>query len=515
MASSALPHLSTLLPGLPSGSAVVVLLLLLFVYWIGSILYTAFLGPLSKFPGPRLRALSPLPDTLAICSGKEAEAATQLHAKYGPVVRVAPNKLSFAGEKSWKEIYGFRKPGEAPILKDRVWYMTPFNGVASVISESDPAAHARQRKLLSHSFADRTLKELEPLLQQWVTLFRSKLEERTHKGEKVDMVKWYNWTTFDIMGDLSFNEDLGMLETGEYSDWVKAVFRNVKGGAFIRAVKKLHWLLNLLADEFLVKNEKIQKQAALHWNYSKQRVDRRLAKRPERTDLWTKFIEKQGREGVSLSMEEHYSNAAVFMLAGTETTATALSGTTYYLLRNPTYMNRLVQEIRAAHNSRDDITMESLQHLRYLQAVLQEGLRMYPPVPIALPRVIPKGGATLEGRLVPEDTVVGVSQMALHRSAALFHNPDEFRPERWLGEDPIYEHDCLNSIEPFSTGPRNCLGKNLAWHEMRLILATTLYNFDLHLCDESEGWAEQKVYVLWEKIPLWVRLSPVQQKEYR
>ncbi|KAM3420686.1 hypothetical protein BST61_g3940 [Cercospora zeina] len=489
------------------------LLSLLALYWIGSILYTAFLGPLSKFPGPRLRALSPLPDATAIWSGKDAEAVTQLHAKYGPVVRLGPNKLSFIGEKSWKEIYGFRKPGEPPILKDKGWYMKPFNGVDSVVGEANPAAHARQRKLLSHSFADRTLKDLEPILQRWVTLFRSKLEDRMHRGEKLDMVKWYNCTTFDIMGDLSFNEDLGMLETGEYSEWVKAVFLNVKGGTFIRTVKKVHWLLNVLADQFLVKNQGLQKQAAMHWNYSKQRVDRRLAQRPERTDLWTKFIEKPGREGDGLSMGEHYSNASVFMLAGTETTATALSGTTFYLLRNPTYMNRLVQEIRSAHNSRDDITMESVQHLRYLQAVLQEGLRMYPPVPIALPRVTPKGGAILEGTFVPEDTIVGVPQQALHRSSALFHNAHEFRPERWLGEDPVYKDDCLNSIEPFSTGPRNCLGKNLAWHEMRLILATTLYNFDLHLCEESENWTDQKVYTLWEKIPLWVRLSPAQQEE--
>ncbi|PPJ51845.1 hypothetical protein CBER1_09565 [Cercospora berteroae] len=478
----------------------------------GSVLYTAFLGPLSKFPGPRLRALTPLPDLLTVCSGNDAEAAIRLHASYGPVVRVAPNKLSFAGGRSWKEIHGFRKPGEAPILKDHTRYSKPFNGVASLVTETDPAVHARQRKLLSHSFADRTLKELEPLLQHWITLFRCKLEERMRSGEKVDLVKWFNCTTFDIMGDLAFNESLGMLENGEYSDWVKAIFGSVKVLTLIRAVKTTHWLVDMLANEFLVKSPRVQKQGALHWNYAKQRVDRRLARRPERTDLWTNIVKKRDEGEDGLSTEEQYSNASAFMIAGTETTATALSGTVYYLLRNPRYMEKLVQEIRTAHKRPDEITMESTQQLKY-QAVLKEGLRMYPPVPIALPRIIPKDGVIIEGEFVPGGTVVGVDQMAVHRSEALYHQPNEFRPERWLAEDPTYQNDCLTSMEPFSTGSQNCIGKNLAWHEMRLILAATLHNFDLHLCEESEDWEKQKVYTFWEKIPLWVTLTPAQQKE--
>ena len=68
-------------------------------------------------------------------------------------------------------------------------------------------------------------------------------------------------------GDLAFNESLGMLENGEYSDWVKAIFGSVKTITIIRAVKIIHWLVNTLADEFLVKSPKVQKQGAVHWNY--------------------------------------------------------------------------------------------------------------------------------------------------------------------------------------------------------------------------------------------------------
>lgn len=106
------------------------------------------------------------------------------------------------------------------------------------------------------------------------------------------------------------------------------------------------------------------------------------------------------------------------MIAGTETvrtqygpqtksiliyydqTATALSGTTYHLLRNPAYLKKLTMEIREAHASSEDITLDSIQRLKYLHAVLQEGLRMYPPVPSTLPRRTPTGGAMIDGEWV-------------------------------------------------------------------------------------------------------------------
>lgn len=122
-----------------------------------------------------------------------------------------------------------------------------------------------------------------------------------------------------------------------------------------------------------------------------------------------------------------------------------------------------------------------------------EGLRCYPPVPTGLNRKVPKGGATICGEFVPEDTSMSVHQFSTYRSEDNFKNAYEFRPERWLG-DPEYKDDHLDALEPFSVGPRNCIGKNLAWHELRLLLCTTLLHFDLELCEESMDWKDQKVY---------------------
>ena len=111
---------------------------------------------------------------------------------------------------------------------------------------------------------------------------------------------------------------------------------------------------------------------------------------------------------------------------------------------------------------------------------------------------------------------VSVSQYAAYRLKANFHRPDDFIPERWLeGHDPVFSRDAKAVVQPFSIGPRNCIGMNLAYAEMRLILAKVLWNFDLSLDEvkmkQQDGigdWFDQRVFILWEKKPLWVKLTP-------
>lgn len=96
-----------------------------------------------------------------------------------------------------------------------------------------------------------------------------------------------------------------------------------------------------------------------------------------------------------------------------------------------------------------------------------------------------------------------------------FAKPLEFHPERWLGDParyPEFANDKLDSFMPFSTGHADCIGRNLAYSEMRLILAKILLNFDLKLADDSQGWIEgQKAYIVWQKPSLNVHLTPVKR----
>lgn len=105
-------------------------------------------------------------------------------------------------------------------------------------------------------------------------------------------------------------------------------------------------------------------------------------------------------------------------------------------------------------------------------------------------------------------------QYATYRNPDNFRDADEFRPERWLPAshplyDARYESDNKAAFKPFSFGPRDCIGKNLAYFEMHLVACRLLYSFDVELLPGQDDWIDrQKSIVVWEKPPLNVRLRP-------
>ena len=191
---------------------------------------------------------------------------------------------------------------------------------------------------------------------------------------------------------------------------------------------------------------------------------------------------------------------------------------TYLLQRNPAVLEKLKAEVRGAAQNEDEITMISVGHLPYLNAIIEEALRIYPPVPISLARTTPPEGDTICGRYIPGNVAIGVPQHTAYHSELNFAQPDAFIPERWL-VDPAdtsseFQNDKSQVLQPFSAGPRNCIGKNLAYSEMKLILARVVWNFDLEISDQAlrngqKDWLDQDVYTLWKKSPLMVKVKDI------
>ena len=135
---------------------------------------------------------------------------------------------------------------------------------------------------------------------------------------------------------------------------------------------------------------------------------------------------------------------------------------------------------------------------------------MYPPVPVGVPRVVAASGKTVLDQFIPPETRVSVHHYATYRSAANFTDPDSFAPERWLAassEGGKFAGDRREAMQVFGYGPRDCLGQNMAMHEMRLVVARLYYGFDLEVCEESLSWVEQRAFILWEKKPLFVKVK--------
>ena len=120
-------------------------------------------------------------------------------------------------------------------------------------------------------------------------------------------------------------------------------------------------------------------------------------------------------------------------------------------------MQRLLSELRSTFSSPSEVTMAGLQDLPYLNAVLQESLRIYPPSAFAQARIVPPEGAIICGKAIPGGTSVGVASLAASLSESNWTEPNAFKPERWIGDQ--WEGDDRKAMEPFLLGPRNCVGK--------------------------------------------------------
>ena len=448
---------------------------------------------------------------------------TRLHDTYGPIVRVGPSEVAFISSQAFRDIYGFRPDRTYKCLpKDPTHYSAPPNGVHYLVGPVSDGVHARHRRLLNFAFSERALRDQERLITHFVDTLIVRLRERIdtegNKG-KVDMRNWFNYTTFDILGSLMFGDPSGFncVASGEIHPWIALLFNSIKALNFVGVVNQfpaLAWALEKCIPA------KVKQQGLDHFNLTAEKVDKRLemgdTERPDFMSAMLKngLIEKEGEQYQEnekvMSRAEIHSNAFIIIIAGSETSATLLSGLIYYLCSSSSAYLRLTSEIRSAFNSTAEITFASITRLPYLAAVIEESLRVYPPFVTSLARVVPKGGDTVDGVFLPGDTVVACHHYASYHSSSNFARPDDFVPERWLdGDDRPSEFDADNcaALNPFSLGPRGCLGKNLAYAEIRLILSKLLYCFEVELCPESRDWARnQEVYFLWDKPPLMVNI---------
>ncbi|KAL9583824.1 MAG: hypothetical protein Q9203_004916 [Teloschistes exilis] len=431
-----------------------------------------------------------------------------IHNKYGPIVRIAPNELSFSSFEAWRDIHGFRS-GHQTFIKGEFYEGGSFagQGIKSLVSERNPKEHAKMRKYLSHAFSDRSLKEQEFLISEVVDQFVNQIgKQGAPTGQGIDLVTWFNLTTFDIITSLAFGDSFKGVETGKTHFWISIVISTLGQGALADVFTRFPVMRNFM--KWLIPSEAYE-LTRKHEGYTIDLVTKRINRKTDRKDFMTRILENRDPKEISdLQLAAHASD---FVVAGSETTATTLSAISYYLIRTPRVRKLLQDEIRTSFKSYDEIDATSTAPLKYLDAVIWEGMRIYPPVPLALPRIVPEGGDTVAGEWLPGGTVVAVNPVAAALTTANFSDPFKFKPERWLGE---HSRDNLDAVQPFSMGPRGCLGRrdgllSLAWMEIRTILAKMHFKYDFKLLNREVNFhRDSEMHTLWNKPRLMVHVVP-------
>jgi cytochrome P450 len=398
-------------------------------------------------------AVSRIPIVYSVIAGKSASWLQKLHEEYGPVVRVAPSELSYADSRAWTDIYGSHHNRHGKIIRDMAFFkcLDDENGVPSIATANE-ADHARIRRAYTLAFSKQALISQEPLLVGHVDLLNWKLRETEQKP--TDMVDMFKFSLFDILADLQFGEPFRLFEDATYVPWVRRQRHWIIASIILGALADFPWIRNvfMLTFPWLVKKRREEYFKCLN-----DRIDQRLSKKVDRPDI-VQLIFHNDKKG--LSEADVRANAQLMMIAGAETTTSLLSGLTAHLLNKPETLAKLKEEIRKAFAKSSDITIAATSRLRLLDACVKETLRIYPPTPNALPRVVTQPGAEIAGQWVPAGTRVYSSALSTFCSSANFYKPALFLPERWYTDaDEVFKDDNKAACRPFSVGTRDCLGQ--------------------------------------------------------
>ncbi|KAF1990155.1 cytochrome P450 [Aulographum hederae CBS 113979] len=477
------------------------------LYLLLSTLYNLLFHPLRHFPGPPLWRASRLPWVYHNSLGRLPFAVKALHDTYGPIVRIAPDELSFIDGAAWKPIYG----GTDSTQLDRDEFIYPpenQRNLPNSIIHADHVAHARIRRRLAYAFSTKALESQEGLMFKHIDLLLSKLA--TAEGP-VNMSDWFNFASLDIIGDLALGESLGCLEKGEYHPLAKHLIGAFKAGILMSSVNRFIPVAKL---KFLLRRILPKKTLAQNKNFLlnlHEQVNKRMAigvdsPRPD----FISYMLAEDKTGGSMTKMDIQANTAVFFIGGSESSASLMSGTLYHLLQTPSALARAVAEIRENFASADEIHYRTVSTLPYLLACMEEGLRVATPTPFGICRRT-KRPMEIAGVVVPGNTSVAVPQWAAFHSAKNWRRSEEFVPERWLPEgEEEFGGDKREVFQPFGVGPRNCMGKSLAYVEMRILFARLLYTFDFSLPDNNTFvWSDQRAFISWQKLPFYVNVKTV------
>ena len=201
----------------------------------------------------------------------------------------------------------------------------------------------------------------------------------------------------DIIGDLTFAESFHNLELRRPHPWLQNVFGPIRLAVIISQLIIIPGMGLILSTLMQL----LRKGTFQFLPFASAQVEKRIKQGTTRPDFMSRVLENNRDDGTGITRGEIDATSVILIIAGSETTATLLSGAVYLLLRNPDKLVKLRQEIDETFKSADEISILHVSQMPYLVAVIEESLRVYPPVPTALPRITPKEGVSVCGNWIP------------------------------------------------------------------------------------------------------------------
>ncbi|KAG6226290.1 hypothetical protein E4U26_002480 [Claviceps purpurea] len=435
-----------------------------------TLVYRACFHRLNRFPGPFAARLSNLYITRLSVKKLQLYGEIQsLHRAYGDYVRVGPSELSIIDAKAVAAIHSNSSPcSKGP------WYNIEQPAI-SVHMTRDKDDHTRRRKTWDKAFSTKALRDYEPRVAKYTNLLLQRIEE--HQGIPFDASKWFNFYSFDVMGDMAFGENFNMLNSGHAHAFMKLIHKHL-----IAAGKLSHliWLFPLIRAMPILNREDAAAQVWLL-----KQISHREKNRPDVPDVFSWLLSdferlekpsRQDRFNLQADMQ-------LIAIAGSDTTAATLSSLFFLLATNKTECVKLQQELDTCFPGATELDQSKLSKMKFLQACINEALRLLPPVPSGLQRMTPPEGLMIGDRFIPGETIVTIPSYAQYRDERFFAFPNSFIPERWTTRPELIKDSSI--YVPFGSGKYACVGKALGLMEVRLVTSTILRRFDVDLAHEK------------------------------
>ncbi|KAJ5133414.1 hypothetical protein N7526_004779 [Penicillium atrosanguineum] len=463
-------------------------------------IYRLALHPLAKYPGPELAACSSLYFMYYIWTGYFPQHCETLFRRYkSTVIRVAPGQLVFNDPRSIKDIVG-----RSDVYRGNFALRVIGFAGTNVSNIRDPGEHRRKRRLMAPGFSNTALNAQEPGI---VVPIVDKLVSRIAGAETdvVNLSDYFDCATLDIIGALSFGANFAMLDKLHDHPFLHVLPNVLRLSVIAQCIPEVFRFLSFInrhGPAWMTPKafRGVVDFAGYHLNMRRQRDDTEfdLGSRQDIISIIAAGNEKfKGQAGYAhLGKYEMLGEATNLVTGetsfrhkiksvdkltrpgGGDTVATALTNTFWHLGQNPAVYERLVSEIRSEFLTSESIVSPKVaQKIPYLDAVINESMRVSPVLPGPMWRHT-DNPIPVAGHMVPAHTELGAMRYNIFRNPEVFHRADEFLPQRWMDRNGEFKNDDLEASQPFGLGPRTCIGRNIAWMELRLIVAKLLWHFD-------------------------------------
>ncbi|KAK1755440.1 cytochrome P450 [Echria macrotheca] len=460
---------------------------------------------LRHIPGPFWAAFSRWWLIRHVGGGRMHLDLREVNEKYGRLARIGPDTLVTSDPDLLRRMLGVRTR-----YRRSDWYdaMRLDPAKDNVLSMRDDDRHNELRAKMAAGYSGKEVRDLEKhideMVQALVDLISRKYLSTNADYRPLDFGRKAQYFTLDVISNVAYGEPFGFLATdSDVHEYIQTTEENLPA---IIMVSVLPWLNKALQSPLLkslLPSDKDPIGLGKIMGIAKQVVGERFGPdRKVQPDMLGSFIAH------GLTQAEAESETLVQILAGSDTTATAIRATMLHILANPRVHAKLLAEIATLPPSSGIISDAQAKRMPYLQAVIKEGLRIFPPVTGLMTKDVPPTGDTYGDIVIPPGTKIGYSAFGLFRERAIWgDDADVFRPERWLAGDDEKAREREAALELiFGYGRWQCLGRNVALIELNKVYVELLKNFDFEIVDPTNPWKSINVGIFTQS-EMWLRAT--------